>query len=119
MILRRHRLKDQNDRDATTVSEYERECRLPILGRSTLTRATGETTNGAFGMIEHWEMPLGFASPYHTHHREDEGFYVLEGRVAFVCGGEWLEAGSGAFVYGPRDIAHGFNAIGERRSGCL
>src|SRR6266581_1828537 len=50
-----------------------------FLGVPTLTRATGETTNGAFGMIEHWEMPVGFASPYHTHHREDECFYVLEG----------------------------------------
>lgn len=85
-----------------------------FMGVPTLTRATGETTNGAFGMIEHWEMPVGFASPYHTHHREDESFYVLEGKVGFVCGGEWLEAGPGAFVYGPRDIAHGLKVIGER-----
>jgi mannose-6-phosphate isomerase-like protein (cupin superfamily) len=84
-----------------------------FLGVPTLTRATGETTNGAFGMIEHWEMPVGFASPYHTHHREDECFYVLEGEVAFVCGGEWLKAGPGGFVYGPREIAHGFRAVGE------
>jgi hypothetical protein len=39
---------------------------------------------------------------------------VLEGEVAFVCGGEWLEAGPGTFVYGPRDIAHGFKVIGDR-----
>jgi hypothetical protein len=32
-----------------------------FLGVPTLTRATGETTNGAFGLIEHWEMPVGFA----------------------------------------------------------
>lgn len=57
-----------------------------FLGVPTLTRATGETTNGAFGLIEHWEMPVGFASPFHTHHREHESFYVLEGTVAFVCG---------------------------------
>jgi mannose-6-phosphate isomerase-like protein (cupin superfamily) len=60
------------------------------------------------------DMPVGFASPYHTHRREDESFYVLDGKVAFVCNGEWLEAGPGAFVYGPRDIAHGFKVIGER-----
>ena len=59
-------------------------------------------------------MPVGFTTPYHTHHREDECFYVVDGNVAFVCNGEWLEAGPGAFVYGPRDIAHGFKAIGER-----
>jgi uncharacterized cupin superfamily protein len=50
-----------------------------FLGLPTLVRSTGETTNGAFGLIEHWDMPSGWASPYHTHHREDESFYVLEG----------------------------------------
>jgi len=85
-----------------------------FLGVPTLTRATSETTNGAFGMLEQWEMPVGFAPPYHTHHREDESFYVLEGKVAFVCDRTWLEAGPGAFVYGPRDVAHGFTVIGDR-----
>ena len=77
----------------------------------TMTRAAGETTNGACAVIEHWDMSVGFCSPYHTHHREDECFYVLEGEVAFVCRGEWLKAGPGAFVYGPREIAHGFKTI--------
>src|SRR5262249_23665282 len=40
-------------------------------------------------------------------------FYVLEGEIAFVCGGEWLKAGPGAFVYGPREVAHGFQVIGD------
>jgi quercetin dioxygenase-like cupin family protein len=82
-----------------------------FLGVPTLTRATGEATNGAFGLIEHWEMPVGFASPYHTHTREDECFYVLEGEVAFVCDGRWLKAGAGDFVYGPRNVAHGFKVL--------
>ncbi len=85
-----------------------------FLGVPTLTRATGETTNGALGMIEHWEMPVGFATPYHTHSREDEAFYILEGKVAFLCDGEWLEAGPGTFLYGPRRVPHGFLVIGER-----
>ena len=76
-------------------------------------RSTAETTRGAFGLMEHWEMPVGFASPYHTHHREDESFYVLEGEMAFVCGGKWRKAGPGTFVYGPREIPHGFKVIGS------
>ena len=84
-----------------------------FLGIPTVMRATAETTNGAFGLVEHWEMPVGFASPYHTHHREDESFYVLEGEIAFVCGGTWIKAGPGAFVYGPRQIPHGFKVIGH------
>lgn len=84
-----------------------------FLGIPTLMRSTAETTNGAFGLMEHWDMPPGFASPYHTHTREDESFYVLEGQIAFVCGGKWLKTGPGSFVYGPRGIAHGFKVIGN------
>jgi steroid delta-isomerase-like uncharacterized protein len=84
-----------------------------FLGIPSQMRATADTTNGSFGLLEHWEMPVGFASPYHTHHREDESFYVVEGEMAFVCGGEWLKAGPGTFVYGPREVAHGFKVIGN------
>ena len=62
-----------------------------FLGLPTIMRSTGENTNGAFGLMEHWMMPPGFASPYHTHHREDEAFYVLEGEMAFVCDGKWQQ----------------------------
>jgi mannose-6-phosphate isomerase-like protein (cupin superfamily) len=83
-----------------------------FLGVPTLLRATAGTTNGAFGLIEHPMMPPGFGSPYHVHHREDEWFYVLQGRVAFVCDGKWLTAGPGDFVFGPRKIPHGFKVTG-------
>ncbi len=84
-----------------------------FLGLPTLMRSTRETTNGAFGLMEHWAMPPGFASPYHTHHLEDEAFYVLEGQVAFVCDGKWLQAGPGTYVFGPREIPHGFKIKGN------
>ncbi len=84
-----------------------------FLGLPTLMRSTRETTNGAFGLLEHWMMPPGFASPYHVHHQEDEAFYVLEGEIAFVCGGKWLTAGPGGYVFGPREIPHGFKVVGS------
>jgi steroid delta-isomerase-like uncharacterized protein len=84
-----------------------------FLGVPTLLRATAETTNGAFGLIESWEMPPEFSTPYHKHHREDESFYVLEGEMAFVVDGKWLKGGPGTFVYGPREISHGFKVIGN------
>ncbi len=61
-------------------------------------------------------MPVGFATPYHTHHNEDESFYVVEGEVEFICAGQWLKAGPGTFVFGPRGVAHGFKitAAGTR-----
>jgi uncharacterized protein (TIGR02246 family) len=82
-----------------------------FLGLPTILRATGQTTNGAFGLVENL-MPPGFASPYHTHHLEDEAFYVLEGEMAFVCDGNWTLAGPGTYVFGPRNLPHGFKVLG-------
>jgi quercetin dioxygenase-like cupin family protein len=83
-----------------------------FLGLRTILRATGQTTNGAFGLLEQ-VMPSGFASPYHTHRLEDEAFYVLEGEMAFVCNGKWTTAGPGTYVFGPRNIPHGFKVLGD------
>lgn len=84
-----------------------------FLGLPTVLRATSQNTGGAFGLIDHLTMPPGFASPYHTHRLEDEAFYVVDGRVAFVCDGEWVVGGPGTYVFGPRGIAHGFVVLGD------
>ena len=99
--------------EQTAYSNTRDDAAFRFLGIPSLIRATAQITNGAFGLIEHWEAPVGFAAPYHTHHREDESFYVLEGEMAFVCGGQWRKAGPGTFVYGPREIPHGFKVIGD------
>jgi mannose-6-phosphate isomerase-like protein (cupin superfamily) len=83
-----------------------------FFGSPTVMRSSGETTDGRFFLLEHLSMPVGLASPYHVHHNEDEAFYVLKGQVAFVCDGKWLMAGPGSYVYGPREIPHGFKVIG-------
>jgi quercetin dioxygenase-like cupin family protein len=83
-----------------------------FFGAPTVMRSAGETTDGHFCLIEHLTMPPGLASPYHVHHNEDEAFYVLEGTVAFLCGETWRVAGPGTWVYGPREIPHGFRVIG-------
>ena len=38
--------------------------------------------------------------------------FILQGRVAFVCDGKWLTAGPGDFVFGPKNIPHGFKVTG-------
>lgn len=84
-----------------------------FLGLPTLIHASGQLTKGAYGLVEHPSMHPGFATPYHVHHREDEAFYVIEGEVAFVLNGEWKRVGPGAYVYGPREIPHGFKVVGD------
>lgn len=90
-----------------------------FLGLPTLIQASSKTTNGAFGLVENWSMPPGFASPYHVHHREDESFYVVEGEVAFILNGAWKRVGPGVFVYGPREIPHGFKVVGDAQARIL
>jgi quercetin dioxygenase-like cupin family protein len=83
-----------------------------FLGIPSVAHASAESTGGAFYLAEHLAMPPGSGSPYHTHHDEDESFYILEGEVAFVVDGSWTKAGPHTFVYGPREIPHGFVVVG-------
>ncbi len=75
-------------------------------------KATGESTGGELFLMEA-TMPSGFSPPLHVHHDEHEAFYVLEGSLEVVCGGERYEAGVGAFAFLPSGIAHTFRATGE------
>jgi quercetin dioxygenase-like cupin family protein len=70
-------------------------------------KASGETTGGAFALIEQL-APRGSGSPLHVHSREDEWFYVIEGELTFWVGGDTIVAPAGSFVFGPKGIAHTF-----------
>jgi mannose-6-phosphate isomerase-like protein (cupin superfamily) len=73
-------------------------------GLATL-QATGAQTGGRFTLSEVLE-PEGAEAPLHVHHREDEGFWVLEGELTFRIGDATIPAGPGSFVYGPRGVPH-------------
>src|SRR5438094_9164113 len=53
----------------------------------------GESTGGAFSLVEHPLPPRALGAPVHTHQNEDEYSYVLEGRIGVQLGDEVLEAG--------------------------
>jgi len=67
--------------------------------------ATAQDTGGRLAIIEVTEPP-GAESPLHVHHREDEGFWILEGEVSLQVGDDTIEASAGDFAWGPRDIPH-------------
>ena len=100
------------DRQPYLKTRYDLD--FQFFGAPTVMYATGEATDGRFFLLESVTMPPGMASPYHTHHNEDEAFYVLDGHIRFVCDGKWLNAGPGTWVFGPRDIPHGFKVVGSR-----
>lgn len=68
-------------------------------------KATAADTGGQMTLIEITEPP-GAEAPLHVHHREDEGFWLLEGDVTFEVGQATIEAHAGDYVFGPRDIPH-------------
>ncbi|MDF2626193.1 MAG: hypothetical protein K0R39_24 [Symbiobacteriaceae bacterium] len=82
-------------------------------GALSAIRATGEDTGGAFGLVEDL-LPVGFETPYHIHNNEDECFFLMDGDAEFVTQGQTIKATSGAFVFLPRRIAHGFRIVGDR-----
>jgi len=73
-------------------------------GRITV-KVAGAETGDAFAQIE-VDGPRGDATPVHVHHNEDETFYILEGEVTVLVGGERIDLVAGDFLFAPRDIPH-------------
>jgi quercetin dioxygenase-like cupin family protein len=69
---------------------------------------TGEDTQGVYSMIETTVPPL-HEIPVHIHHREDEGFYVLEGEFSYKYGSQMItSAKKGSYTYLKKTIPHNF-----------
>lgn len=77
-------------------------------------KATAATTGGRMTIVEMTEPP-GAEAPLHVHHREDEGFWILEGSATFEVGDATIEASAGDYLFGPRDIPHRYT-VGD--AGC-
>jgi len=69
--------------------------------------ATAKDTNGQFMLIEALAQPGGEPPP-HTHAREDEAYYVVEGSLEFWVGDQHLLAPAGSYVYLPKNVRHGW-----------
>ena len=85
------------------VGSDEGEARWWFGGLATI-KATKEQTGGHYTLVE--VLNAEGEGPLHVHHREDEGFWILEGELTFEVGGERIKAGPGSFVFGPKDVPH-------------
>lgn len=75
--------------------------------------ATGDDTNGAYALWEATVQPGG-GPPPHVHSREEEGFYILEGEITFLIGGERVVASAGMFANMPVGTPHSFRNESNR-----
>src|SRR4051795_8162219 len=65
-------------------------------------------TGGSAAFVLHPMAPRTLGSPVHTHTREDEWTYVLDGHVGMQIGERTGQAGRGALVLKPRGVPHAF-----------
>lgn len=77
-------------------------------------KADGQTTAGAFSLLEAAEPP-NFGPPLHIHHDCAEAFFVLEGEYRIFIEGVEHACPAGSFVYIPSGLVHGFR-VADRPS---
>jgi mannose-6-phosphate isomerase-like protein (cupin superfamily) len=77
------------------------------LGALLVFKALGEETGEQFWALEGL-ADKNMAVPLHSHSREDETWYVLEGEIIFIIGDKTVQAGPGTFAYIPRNTPHTF-----------
>jgi quercetin dioxygenase-like cupin family protein len=82
---------------------------LPVLDIT--HKVTAEASGGSL-KIEEWGLPPGEMIPPHTHAREDECSYVLEGELKCYVGGEVILAPTGSYVVKSRGVPHAFYNAG-------
>lgn len=83
-----------------------------FLGNKVTVLVSGEDTKGKYATIL-TEERKGFEPPPHTHMREDETFYVLEGQITYFLDDTVIHATPGTYIYAPKGIKHTFKVNTE------
>jgi mannose-6-phosphate isomerase-like protein (cupin superfamily) len=77
----------------------------------TIKADTGKT-NGSLTVLEFVIGPK-MGPALHTHPRDDELWYVVEGDFRFKAGDAMLRASTGGMAFGPRGMPHCFQNVGD------
>src|SRR6266576_1541566 len=80
-------------------------------GSSAELKITGEQSGGDYGVVE-WRVHAGDEPPIHTHTREDETLYVLDGAITAFVGDQRIDVDAGSYAALPKDIPHGLTVRG-------
>lgn len=75
------------------------------LGELAIIHATGKETDGRYCLIELYATSEG-SPPWHVHHNEDEGFYIIEGELTISVGNKTYKAKKGDYLLAPKNIPH-------------
>ena len=81
-------------------------------GSSTELKLEGEQAGGDWAVVES-RLRAGDEPPIHTHTREDETLYVLDGSITAFVGDQRIEVEAGSYAALPRDVPHGLTVRGD------
>src|SRR5215208_5629200 len=81
-------------------------------GSSAELKLAGEQSGGDWAVVE-WRVRAGDEPAMHTHTREDEALYVLEGAITAYVGDETIEVEAGSYAALPKNVPHGLIVRGE------
>ena len=81
------------------------------MGNVEFLARTADTPRFNFGIIE---VAVGREHEAHVHQDEDDAFYIVDGEMTFIFGGEEVVATPGTFVLVPPGLEHGFRNDGTR-----
>jgi quercetin dioxygenase-like cupin family protein len=76
-------------------------------------KADGTQSAGDYGAVLYTVL-AGDEPPLHTHSREDELVYVVEGSLVAQVGDARVEVGPGAYAALPQGVPHTIEVVGER-----
>jgi quercetin dioxygenase-like cupin family protein len=80
---------------------------IAVVGELYRFFATGDETDGKYATFEAI-VPPGGGPPPHTHNREEESLYILEGEITFTVGEARIVATAGTFANMPIGSLHSF-----------
>ena len=81
--------------------------------------APGSVTRRQFGLFRRDMAPHAGGPKPHFHRTYSESFYILSGVVRVYDGDDWVEAGTGDFLYVPKGGIHAFSADSDEPSSML
>ncbi len=97
---------------SSSDSEQKKGKKFWFLGDTYTFRIKGAETDGNYAVLE-ISSPPGSGPPLHSHSKETEGFYVIDGDFSFQYGDNNILAKPGAFLHLKIGIHHTYKNIGK------
>jgi quercetin dioxygenase-like cupin family protein len=82
-------------------------------GSSIELKVESSQSGGDYGVVL-WTVRAGEEPPLHTHSREDELVYVVQGQLIARVGDARVEVGPGAYAALPRGAPHTIEVVGDQ-----